>query len=142
MSKHGLLCGYAPPEVVDYGNLVEITAAAHLLMGAADMSDLSFSSPVTPGSGGEPGSGALGGDQGGLVTLGETGGSGNAPGTASGGVAGGGVGSGGGASGGGGAGGGHLPFTGLAVGAVAAIGSGMAAGGAALRRASRRLPRP
>ncbi|MEA2440586.1 MAG: hypothetical protein QOH76_2010, partial [Thermoleophilaceae bacterium] len=53
MSKHGSLCRYRPPEVVDYGNLVEMTAAAHLVLGATNVTDLSFSSPgPTPGPGG------------------------------------------------------------------------------------------
>jgi hypothetical protein len=127
MGEQGLLCRYVGPVVVDYGNLVEITAAAHLLMGAADISDLSFSSPHTPAAGGGPGVEGGGSDP--PASAGTL--------TSSGGTSGGGT-SGSGASGGGTAGGGHLPFTGLAAGAVAAIGSALAAGGSALRRATRR----
>ena len=126
MGEQGLLCRYVGPVVVDYGNLVEITAAAHLLMGATDISDLSFSSPQTPGAEGGPfvaGGGSDPGSAGGLLSSGGTSGGGT---------------SGSGASGGGTASGGHLPFTGLAAGAVAAIGSALAAGGTALRRATRR----
>ena len=53
--EHGSLAGYAAPEVKDYGSLREMTAAAHLLMGAAHVSDLSFSSPAAPGAGNGPG---------------------------------------------------------------------------------------
>ena len=124
MGEQGLLCGYVGPVVVDYGNLVEITAAAHLLMGAAEMSDLSFSSPHTPSAVLEPGVAGGGSDPPGSAgTL-----------TSSGGTSGGGTSGSGGATGGGG----HLPFTGLAAGAVAAIGSALATGGSALRRATRR----
>jgi hypothetical protein len=136
MSQHGLLGAYAPPRVSDYGDLVQITAAVHLLMGASDMSDLSFSAPLAPGASGEPGAGNDGAGEVGTITQ-VVGGSDSSPGSGSGGLpgtGGGGVGSGGGGSGAGGG----LPFTGLAAGAVAGVGAGMAAAGAALRRASRR----
>jgi hypothetical protein len=124
MGEQGLLSGYVGPTVVDYGNLVEMTAAVHLLMGAGDTSDLSFSSPLTPSGGGEPGGVAEG--------------SSDPTGTAGSLASNDGGASGGGTSGGGGShGGGQLPFTGLAAGAVAAIGSALAAGGGTLRRAVR-----
>jgi hypothetical protein len=137
--EHGLLAGYAPPEVKDYGTLREMTAAAHLFMGAAHISDLSFSSPLAPGGSPEvlpttqgsvgdvtDGNGPAGGSSPGSSTFDPGGGSsGGSPGGGS---------SGGGSSGGGG---GHLPFTGFAAGVAAAIGSALAAGGTLLRRASR-----
>jgi hypothetical protein len=139
-----LLCGYAPPRVVDYGTLVEITAAVHLLMGATDISDLSFSGPLIPGAGGEAaggsGSGSGGGGEYGTLTSSGSGGSDPSSGVGSGG--GGGASGSGSGGGGGGGGGGHLPFTGFAAGAAVAIGSGLTAAGAALRRAARRRPRP
>jgi hypothetical protein len=144
MSEQGLLCGYAPPRVVDYGTLVEITAAVHLLMGATDISDLSFSGPLIPGGGGETAGGTSSGSGGGEYgILNGSGGGGSDPssGVGSGGGGGGASGSGSGGGGGGG-GGGHLPFTGFAAGAAVAIGSGLTAAGAALRRAARRRPRP
>ncbi|HKP91594.1 MAG TPA: hypothetical protein VJT75_16630 [Thermoleophilaceae bacterium] len=98
-----------------------MTRSFHPLLGQAVSQDLSFSMAIHDpdyigGSGGEVESGGGGGSGGG-----------------SGGGAGGG--SGGGGSGGGG--GGQLPFTGLAVGAMAAVGSGLTAAGTALRRALR-----
>jgi hypothetical protein len=142
MSEQGLLCGYAPPRVVDYGTLVEITAAVHLLMGATDISDLSFSGPLIPGAGGEAAGGTSSGSGGGeygILSGSGSGGSDPSSGVGSGGGGASGSGSGG---GGGGGGGGHLPFTGFAAGAAVAIGSGLTAAGAALRRAARRRPRP
>src|SRR4051812_22258463 len=50
--RQGTLGGYVVPEVRDYGTLLEITSAAPLLMGAAHVSDLSFSSPHASGGGG------------------------------------------------------------------------------------------
>lgn len=126
--KHGLLTGYAAPEVTDYGNLVEITAAVHVLMGASDVSDLSFSGSLTPGAGGQLGTVAQSSPTGAQET--STGDSGD--------LAGGSHGGSGGSSGGGS----QLPFTGFAAGAAAAIGSALAAGGAALRRASGGRRRP
>ncbi|MFL5779732.1 MAG: hypothetical protein ACJ760_00315 [Thermoleophilaceae bacterium] len=102
---------YQSPVVRDYGDLEGITASLHPLVGAGG-ADLSFSTPQPY----DPGSGGAGG-AGGVADSGGGGGSGG--------------GSGGGAGGGGG--GGNLPFTGLAVGAVAAVGSGLTAAGTALR---------
>src|SRR5436853_6790216 len=56
--RQGTLGGYVVPEVRDYGTLVEMTSAAPLLMGAAHLSDLSFSSPHAPGGGGTVGGGS------------------------------------------------------------------------------------
>jgi hypothetical protein len=66
-----------------------------------------------------------------------TGGTGGVADTGGGGGSGGGDGSGSGGGAGGG-GGGELPFTGLAVGVLAAVGSGLTAAGEALRRRVRR----
>jgi hypothetical protein len=137
MSPHGSLGRYAAPQVVDYGTLVEITAFPHLLLGTAGVSDLTFSSPNTPGGPGElPGatSGSIsdGVDPGTAGTLATTGTAGGGTQSAGGGAPGGGP------SGGGGH--GQLPFTGVAVGAIAAVGSGLAAAGGALRRRLRRQP--
>jgi hypothetical protein len=136
--------GYAPPRVRDYGDLVALTSAdaslLHVGIGGASVSQVS--SPITPGGGGGGGSSNTspnssfgdtlpasgGGDNGGA---GGSGGGGGTLGAAGGGGAGG---SGGGGSGGGGGGGSGLPFTGFAVGMVAAVGSGMTAAGVALRR--------
>jgi hypothetical protein len=118
---HGSQRPYGPPRIFDYGSLLEITAELHPVVGASG-TDLSFSSPYPHGVAG--------------------GGGGYDPGLASGGVGGasasGGGSSGGGGGHGGGGGGGSLPFTGLAVGAVAAAGSALTAAGAALRRYVRR----
>jgi hypothetical protein len=135
MGTQGLLGRYSAPRVADYGTLLEMTAAAHLLLGTTGVHDLSFSSPGTPGAGGEsPGvsNGSFGDqvDPGSAGTLTATAGGGSpAGGTSSG--------SSGGSSGGSTGGGGSLPFTGLAVGAVTAAGSGLVAAGGALRRAVR-----
>jgi hypothetical protein len=111
---------YESPLVVDYGDLRDITVSFHPLVGAGS-ADLSFSvvAPTHPGGGGDvdPGSVASG---------------------SGGGVAGAAASGGGGKGAGGGGGGGSLPFTGLAVGAVAAIGSGLTAAGTLLRRFTRR----
>ena len=115
---HGLGRNYQPPEITDYGDLRAITATFDRVVGVA-ATDLSFSSPTPPYG---PGGTAAGGG-------------GFDPGDSGGGTAGAG---GGGAGSGGGGGGGNLPFTGLAIGAIAAVGSGLAAGGAALRRLVRR----
>ena len=111
---HRLGPNYRPPEITDYGDLRAITATFDRVVGVA-ATDLSFSSPTPPYG---PGGSAAGGG-------------GFDPGDSGGGAAG----AGGGGAGGGG---GSLPFTGLAVGAIAAVGSGLAAGGAALRRRLRR----
>jgi hypothetical protein len=150
--EQGLLAGYEMPAVKDYGGLREMTAAAHVLMGAAHMSDLSFSSPHTPGGGNGPGTAGGSSNPPGPgevmpTTQGTIGDVADGNGPAGGGAPGGGTldaggGSsggvpGGGSSGGGSSGGGQLPFTGLVAGVVAGIGSAFAAGGALLRRASR-----
>jgi hypothetical protein len=139
---------YVRPEVTDYGDLWQITATADPVLGATGVQDLSFSSPTSsPGS--SPGS-VVGGtspaDTGGVAGTGATGGTGGAgangsPG-ASGGVAGTSLGSGGGGGGGGGGNGGSLPFTGLAAGGVAALGTGLAFLGNALRKATGRRRAP
>jgi hypothetical protein len=157
---------YDAPRIADYGGLVDLTSSMQLVLGQAGPTDLSFSSPgavaplagggeaatagpadVVPADGvaggggeavaggpesggGEPGDGAEGGGSPG------DGGSGGAE---SGGGAGGGS-AGGGSSGGGTAGGGSsgsLPFTGFVAGGAAALGTGLAAAGAALRRTLR-----
>lgn len=146
--KHGSLAGYAAPEVKDYGSLREMTAAAHLLMGAAPISDLSFSSPMAPGGPGTVGGGSNPPGPGQVApttqgTIGDVadGGGPNGGGAPGSGTLGAGGSSSGGSSGGGSSGGGgQLPFTGFAAGVAAAIGSAFTAGGALLRRASRRRP--
>lgn len=91
-------------------------------------------------NGGAPGTTVA--DGGGSADAGDVGGEGDSGGGDGGGDGGGGSGGGGsgggGAGSGGGGGGGELPFTGLAAGVVAAVGSAVAAGGAALRRVARR----
>ena len=146
--KHGTLAEYVAPAVTDYGTLVEMTTAAHLIMGAAGISDLSFSSPNGGGGpigGGSnpPGPGEPVAPGAGTVSDLTDAPGGGSPGTANGGGdPSGGVLSGGGASGGGASGsGGRLPFTGFEAGVVGAIGSALAAGGTALRRAVRRRGR-
>ena len=108
---------YHPPVIADYGTLTRMTASFHPFLAQVAGQDLSFSTPDpnTPIHGGVQSGGQSG--TGGSDPSGSGGGSGN--------------------GGGGGGGGGHLPFTGLAVGAVAAVGSGLSAAGAALRRAVR-----
>jgi hypothetical protein len=157
--RQGTLAGYVAPEVRDYGTLVEMTSAAPLLMGAAHVSDLSFSSPGVPGGGGTIGGGSntpgpvIASTHGTISDITDSHGTISDPGLpggtlalapGSGGSPGGGSPGGAHAGGGGAPGGGHLPFTGFAAGAVAAIGSAFAAGGTLLRRASRsrRSPRP
>jgi uncharacterized membrane protein YgcG len=127
MLKQGSLSGYLRPEVVDHGTLVEMTASAHVLLGQATASDLSFSSPHTPGGALDPGVGTTGGAT-------QTPSSGTSPGGGSSGGSPGGGTSGGGSSGGGG----QLPFTGLAAGAVGLAGAALTASGGALRRVLRR----
>jgi hypothetical protein len=107
---------YRPPSIRDYGTLARMTASFHPLLGQVTGQDLSFSDPNVPHHGVSSGGGS-GGE-----------GSGGGAGTTGGGSGGGG--------GGGGAGKG-LPFTGLAVGLVAGVGSGLTAAGGALRRAVR-----
>jgi hypothetical protein len=124
---------YACPTIRDYGDLVQLTGDVgmlHVGIGGPMIAQISgAASPAgglacaTAGDGTDPAT-ADSGDSPGSVggTLGTTGSGG---------------GSGGGGSGGGG-GGGHLPFTGLALGAIAAAGSGLSAAGVALRRRLRR----
>jgi hypothetical protein len=114
---------YRPPSIADYGTLAGMTASFHPLLGQAGAQDLSFSMALhdpdySSGTGGVVDSGGGGGGGGSDPTGGSGGG-------------------GGGAGGGGGGGGERLPFTGLAVGAMAAVGSGLTAAGTALRRAVR-----
>ena len=139
--------GYEQPVVRDFGGLAAITGEIHLLLAQGGGADLSFSSPGQTGEpnfggsgpGGAPGAeGPVPDGQG----VGDTDVSGGSdPGGAGGGGAGSG-GSGGGGSDGGGSGGGgggaDLPFTGFAAGVAAAVGSGMAVAGGALRRFARR----
>ncbi|HEY1359325.1 MAG TPA: hypothetical protein VGF21_13565 [Thermoleophilaceae bacterium] len=141
--------GYAPPRVRDYGDLVALTRADATLMhvGVGGVAAAS-STPLAPG--GTAGATQGGGELGAILPATQGGGSGTptgstAPGgtlgTGAGGGAGGGTG--GGAGGGvGGGGGGSLPFTGFAVGIVAAIGSGMTAAGVALKRRLSRARTP
>jgi hypothetical protein len=124
--RHGSQHRYESPRVSDYGDLWQMTATFHPLLGAAGVQELSFSSPYDPGEY----SGDIGGVQ-------QNGGQ-NA--VSSGGASGGG-GSGGGTGGGSGGGGGKLPFTGLAVALVAGAGAGLVGAGDALRRATRRKPK-
>jgi hypothetical protein len=126
---HGLHPHYAPPTVADYGDLLTMTATVHPIFGVKTAQDLSFSSGHAP-------SGVHGELQvGGVGTSGGSDPGGGVAGASSGG------GSGGGGSGGGGGGGGHLPFTGLVVGLVAGVGSGLVVAGDALRRTLRRRPK-
>jgi hypothetical protein len=155
-----------PPSVTDYGDLINLTASVHLLLGQAGAQDLSFSSPGTPGGGGGPGGdvgivpnqggpttapeGALteyspggGPDAGEVADEGASGGeggsgSGSGGGGSGSGSGGGGSGSGGGSGGGGGGSGGNLPFTGLEAGALAGIGAALVGAGSKLRRVVRR----
>jgi hypothetical protein len=118
---HGSQPNYWPPVVMDYGDLRGMTAAFDPLA-AARGADLSFSSPDQ---------GAVGG---------QMAGGGEYLGAGVGGAGAGGGGDGGGSSGGGAGGGGDgsLPFTGLAVGAMAAAGAALTAAGSGLRRFARR----
>ena len=125
---------YDAPHVDDYGSLVEVTSAVHLLLGHAAATDLSFSSPGVAGGGNSPfEAGRLGAGAGTPTAFTGTGHHVAVPGGAEsgGGVAGG--------SGGGPAGsGGQLPFTGFAAAGAAALGTGLAAVGSELRRRLRR----
>jgi hypothetical protein len=115
---------YLPPAITDYGDLRAMTAMSHPLFGhVAAASDLSFSEPHAGAVAGEGASSSGQAPSGG-------GGAGGAAGVAAGGGA-----------GGGGGGGEKLPFTGLAVGVVAAVGSALGLAGATLRRALRRSER-
>jgi hypothetical protein len=120
------LAVYLPPAIKDYGDLRAMTAMSHPLFGnVAAASDLSFSEPLAPGP---AGAGAVAGEGASSSAQAPSGGGGA-----------GGVAAGGGGAGGGG--GGKLPFTGLAVGVVAAVGSALGLAGATLRRALRRSER-
>jgi hypothetical protein len=146
---------YVEPQITDHGDLVALTSAMHLLYGsAADPTarDMSFSG--TTGGGGGAGTNAANGSSpvsaagastpatqtpGGVQNVTTTAGGGQGPAGASPSVGGGGSAPGAGAGGGGGLGpgGDSLPFTGYPAAAVAAIGGGLVAAGAALRRAVR-----
>jgi hypothetical protein len=117
---HGLHPEYQPPHVSDYGDLRGITASYHPLVSSGG-ADLSFS---PPGPHSTPGDGEI-------AVLGRRSSSGGDP-SGSGGSS---------PTGSSGGGGGGLPFTGLAIGAVAAAGSGLTAAGALLRRVARRRAR-
>lgn len=133
---HGSRRPYQQPRVADYGDLWALTATAHPVLGVAASQDMSFSSArAGPGSGVLP----LGASNGGVGRTGSDPGVGTQGFSASG--AGGSGAHGGGAGGGGHGGGGTLPFTGLAVGAVAAAGTGLVAVGKTLRRITGRRSR-
>jgi hypothetical protein len=135
---------YMRPTVKDYGDLLELTADLGMLhVGIGGPALMAASSATTPG-GSLAGAIQAGTPQadGNQLPAAANGGGGN-PGSAGGGVAGaGGTGSGGGSGGGGGGagggGGGDLPFTGLALAAMAAVGGGLSAAGVAIRRWVRR----
>jgi hypothetical protein len=156
MGAQGSRAGYCPPAIADYGDLTQVTASIHLLLGQAGAPDLSFSSPTTtpgpgggggptftePNAGGDPGGGQdidPGGDGDPGVEQprgegGDVGGEGDSGGSGSGG------GGSGGGSAGGGSGGGELPFTGFEAGLAAGIGALLAGAGTKLRRVVRRGP--
>ena len=128
---------YTRPTVQDYGDLLKLTGDLGMLhVGIGGPVFMAASATTSPGgsvAGGQlpasaQGTGSAPGDSGGGVA------GGNGAGPGGGGPGGGG--SGGGGSGGGG--GGNLPFTGLAVGAIAAVGGGLSAAGVAVRRWLRR----
>jgi hypothetical protein len=135
------------PTVKDYGDLLELTGDLGMLhVGIGGPVFMAASSATSPGGGSVAGSsqGATATDAGGQLPASAQG-TGSAPGGSSGGAGGatgagpgGGGGSGSGGAGGGGGGGGNLPFTGLAVGAMAAVGGGLSAAGVAVRRWLRR----
>ena len=126
---------YEAPSVSDYGGLVELTSAVHLLLGHSAGADLTFSSPGVAGGGSSPfEAGRLGAGATEPTAFAGTGHHLAAPGGAESGVSGGAA---GGSAGSAGA-GGQLPFTGFAAAAAAAVGTGMAAAGSALRRRLRR----
>jgi hypothetical protein len=133
---------YRRPTLKDYGDFQQLTGALGTLhVGIGHSVTMAASSPTSPGGAGAVAGTAQGTGAGGHLPASAEGTSGapGAPGASGGGVAGGnGVGPGGGAGAGGGGGGGNLPFTGLAVGALAAVGGGLAAAGVAVRRLLRR----
>jgi hypothetical protein len=130
MTREGHETGrrYEPPTVTNWAPVVAMSGSHTLLVGVKLAA--AFASSVVPephgvggvtqgGSSGDPlggGAGVLGGGGGG-------------------GGAGAGVG-----AGGGGGGGGKLPFTGLAVAVMAAVGASLAVAGDAIRRLARRRP--
>jgi hypothetical protein len=150
------MSAYRKPQIRDYGGLIDLTANDLLSGGLHSMPLAAISTPGfpnssgessvpvanTPGGGGDPGGGDPGGGGGGgnvpggpgpvtpLASHGSAhstgGGDGNLPGIAGAGPH---------ATAGGNS---SLPFTGFAVGAVAALGSAFAASGALIRRAARR----
>ena len=117
--------GYEPPTVTNWAPVVAMSGSHTVLVGVKLAA--AFASSVVPGPH-EP-SGVGGVAQGGS--------SGDPLGAGSGALGGGG---GGGSGAGGGGGGGKLPFTGLAVAVVAAVGASLAAAGETLRRVARRRP--
>jgi hypothetical protein len=135
---------YVRPTVEDYGDLLKLTGDLGMLhVGIGSPTLMATSSAAAPGGtlAGATQAGTAQADGSQLPAAanggaGDTGGAGG-PGGASGGVAGAG-GAGSGSGGGGGGGGGDLPFTGLALGAIAAVGGGLSATGVAIRRWLRR----
>jgi hypothetical protein len=144
MDDRAARSAYTRPTVKDHGDLQKLTGAvATLHVGIGGSATTAVSSPTGPG-GAVAGiaHGTTGNDASGQLPASAEG-TGSGPGSSGGGVAdvgGGGSGAGGGGGGGsgGGGGGGSLPFTGLAVGAMAAVGGGLSAAGVALRRWLRR----
>jgi hypothetical protein len=138
MDDDGRCEEYIGPRLSDYGGLAAMTAATELLYPGMtrEQRDLTFSS-AHGGTGsvlGTSDTSPTGNDQGTLDAItGTTGGA-----TDSGGAAGAGGAAGGGSGGGSGAAGGKLPFTGLPLVTVGAVGSALVAAGAALRRLARR----
>jgi hypothetical protein len=143
---------YVEPRVADYGDLVALTSAMQLLYGSAtdpSVRDMSFSGAGGGGGGGTTASGASSPvtaagatpatqTPAGVQNVTTTAGGGQAPAGTT--PTGGGGGGGAPASGGGGGvgpGGDGLPFTGYPAATVAAVGTGIVAAGAALRRAVR-----
>jgi hypothetical protein len=139
---------YSRPVVHDYGGLEQMTASVHpLLHGSRTAHGAQVSGLSGPGGGGIetpatsntpteniPGAGTGPGTSPGGTTGAPTGTVDVSPGgsTGGGGTPGGTIGGGGGE--------GHLPFTGLAVGAVGAVGGAFVTAGAAMRRFVRRTP--
>lgn len=128
---------YACPTIRDYGDLVQLTGDVGMLhVGIGGPMIAQISGAASP-AGGIAGSSADGTNPGSADSGGSTTNSaGGVLGTS--GSGGGSNGGGSGGGGGGGGGGGNLPFTGLALGAIAAAGGGLSAAGVALRRRFRR----
>jgi hypothetical protein len=143
MDGSGVRVAYTRPNVKDYGDLLKLTGDLGMLhVGIGGPVLMAVSTATSPG-------GAVAGDSqagsGQVPAAGQTPASGQLPAADTGGanpgngVAGtGSSGGGGGGSGGGGGGGGNLPFTGLALGAVAAVGGALSAAGVGIRRWLRR----